>query len=194
MANSCDTTYFLKGSENAVNVFYNVLTTFTDKEHIPLKLLLDKFDISDDIYCSGFIYYFQKDVVNSGVYLEVESKWQGCHDVFYKIIEKIEETYGHFLTINYMEIEPMLGIFSLENPSNYFKNAQCYVRHYNFNDDTRYFYTTFENAIEKWFKVMQDYVNITEWEKLTIEDKINYINNFNDYYDDDTSYLIDYFE
>jgi hypothetical protein len=194
MANICDTTYFLKGSENAVNVFYNVLTTFTNKENIPLKQLLEKFDISDDIYCSGYIYYFEKDVANSGILLEVESKWEGCHEVFDKIIEKFAETYGHFLTINYMEIEPMWGIFKLENPSNYFEDAQCYVRPHNFNDDEECdFYTTFEDAIERWFNVMQDYVNITEWEKLTIDDKINYINNF-EYDDEDTSYLIFYFE
>ena len=179
MANICNTDYCIGGSTKELLVKFNEkLKTLskTEYEEIYLEDLLKSFGIdNEDIRTCGEICYYHLDLENNKLWITVTSKWSGCHEVFDAINETI---FNNDLIISYREIEPGCEIYDVYDTQGVF-TEECYVDVYGLDDFSEgENYTTIENAINDWYNVFKNKIDINHFNKLSTEEKIEFINNY----------------
>ena len=178
MANICNTDYCIGGNIESLVKFNEKLKTLSENEYeeIYLGKLLKSFGIDDkDIRTCGEIIYYNLNLENNKLWITVTSKWSGCHEVFNVINETI---FNDDLIISYREIEPGCEIYDVYDPQEVFWE-ECCVDIYgldDFNEGEEY--TTIAIAVNDWYKVFKDKIDVNHFDKLSIEDKIDFINNY----------------
>lgn len=183
MANLCITEYIIYSEDkNDINRITNALK---DDTSIYLNDFLSKFDIYDSsIYQRGTIFDWLQ-VYENTIYIKVESAWNGCHDVFNIINEKI---FNNKLEISYKEEEPGFVIFNIYDPYDRYDKNLCYVCVNNFHEDIKDDEDTrIRDAIDRWY----NYINPKPkyFYNLSTREQIDFINSYK-YDNENTMYSI----
>jgi hypothetical protein len=180
MANICNTDYCIGSSTIETLVKFNEkLKTLSENEYdeIYLEELLKSFGIDnedEDIRTCGEIIYYNLDLENNKLWITVTSNWSGCHEVFNTINETI---FNNDLIISYREIEPGCNIYDVYDPQEVF-TEDCCVDTYGFDEFSEgEEYTSIAKAINVWYNVFKDKIDVNHFDKLSLEDKIDFINN-----------------
>lgn len=192
MANICNTDYCIGSSTTDLLVKFNEkLKTLSKNEYeeIYLEDLLKAFGIDnkdEDIRTCGEICYYHLDLENNQLWITVTSKWSGCHEVFNTINETI---FNNDLIISYREIEPGCEIYNVYDSQGVF-TEECYLDVYGLDDFSEgENYTSIENAINDWYNVFKNKIDINHFNKLSTEEKIEFINNYKYDFDDCYYYI-----
>lgn len=186
MANSCNTEYCFCGSKNSIEQLRNVLEK-SNEHFVYLGDVLKEFGLDEkryyhrgdvvfcDHFCDGDDYYLK---------IITDTAWVGCHDMFFKIRNLIDED----MLMSYREIECGCDIFNTYDEFGYF-TEECCVDY-----DGELFgecgladlFDTKESAIEFWCE------NVGyQWDKKTtsVEEMLKIIDKYQ-YEDDDTFFFI----
>lgn len=183
MANICITEYIIYSkNESDINC---IIDTLHDDNNIDLNDFLSRFNIYDNsIYQRGTIYDYTQ--VNENIInIVVESAWNGCHDVFNTINEKI---FNNKLEISYKEAEPGFVFFNIYDPYGRYDENLCYVCVNEFDtkikDDED---MTITDSINRWYNCINPKPKY--FYNLSIREQIDFINNYR-YDNENTIYSI----
>lgn len=190
MANLCNTTYKVTGTEKAVKDLWNTLQSMNvNTKNIWLDELAVHYGIDYEgrgIKVRGHIYFgeFEEDDDYKLLTFETETAWTACNDLF----DAINEALNAELSISYREIECGCNLFYVHDEQGFFPEECCVSSSGE----------PFEDACEDVFDSCQD--AIAEWCKKTgvpqgdrTEDEmVEFINGY-EYDDEDTYYYINKF-
>ena len=190
MANLCNTTYKVTGTEKAVKDLWNTLQSMNvNTKDIWLDELAVHYGIDYEgrgIKVRGHIYFgeFEEDDNYKLLTFETETAWTACNDLFVAINEALNAE----LSISYREIECGCNLFYVHDEQGFFPEECCVSSSGE----------PFEDACEDVFDSCQD--AIAEWCKKTgvpqgdrTEDEmVEFINGY-EYDDEDTYYYINKF-
>lgn len=181
MANLCITEYIIY-SENKIDIerINKVLTTSNS-----LCDFLLGFNIVDpSIYQRGSILDYIE-VNDNTITIVVESAWNGCHDVFEIINEKI---FNNRLEISYKEEEPGFIIFNIYDPYDRYDKNLCYVCVHKFDESIKYDESMrVTDAINRWYNHINP--KPKAFYNLSTKEQIDFINSYK-YDDENTMYSI----
>jgi len=186
MANICNTDYCIGGSTETLVKFNEKLKTLSENEYEEIYLgdLLKSFGIDnedEDIRTCGEICYYQLSLDQEQLWITVTSKWSGCHEVFNVINKTI---FNNDLIISYREIESGCEIYDVYDTQGVF-TEECCLDVYGLDDFSEgESYTSIENAINEWYNVFKNKIDINHFNKLSTEEKIEFINNYKYDFDD----------
>ena len=191
MANLCNTTYKVTGTEKAVKNLWNTLQSMNvNAKDIGLDKLAEHYGIDYEgrgIKVRGHIYFgeFEEE---DGFYLltfETETAWTACNDLF----EAINETLNAELSISYREIECGCEIYSVHDKGSFFPEECCISSAGEpFEESCEEAFGTIEEAIKLW-------CNLTgiEQQGKSQDEMVDFINEY-EYEDEDTYFYIHPFE
>ena len=175
MANICNTTYKVYGSERAINDLFNKLEIYGSND-IPLSDLAREYNINTDeknISVRGYIYYYELCDDNS-ILIETETTWTACNELF----DEINRILDNELIIDYREIEVGCQVFNVKNTKGYFSEKCCVSASGEpFEDISEDVFSTVYDAILYWCEKMQyDDKDKSEEEMLEIIEDYEYQN------------------
>lgn len=191
MANLCNTTYKVTGTEKAVKDLWNTLQSMNvNTKDIWLDKLAEHYGIdyeSRNIKVRGHIYFgeFEEDGDYYLLTFETETAWTACNELF----EAINEALNAELSISYREIECGCNIFSVHDEGCFFPEECCI-------SSTG---EPFEESCEEAFDTIEDAINLwcsltgIELHEKSQEEKVDFINEY-EYDDEDTYFNIHPFE
>ena len=191
MANLCNTTYKVTGTEKAVKDLWNALQSMDiNTKDIWLGKLAEHYGIdyeSRGIKVRGHIYFgeFEEDSDHFLLTFETETAWTACNDLF----EAINETLNEELSISYREIECGCDIFSVHDEGCFFPEECCVSSAGEpFEESCEEAFDTIEDAINLW-------CNLTgvEQQGKSQEEMMDFINEY-EYDDEDVYFYIHPFE
>lgn len=191
MANLCNTTYKVTGTEKAVKDLWNTLQSMNvNTKNIWLDELAVHYGIDYEgrgIKVRGHIYFgeFEEDDDYKLLTFETETAWTACNDLF----DAINEALNAELSISYREIECGCGIYSVHDEGCFFPEECCISSAGE----------PFEECCEEALDTIEDAINL--WCNLTgielsdkrQEEKVDFINEY-EYNDEDTYFNIHPFE
>lgn len=176
------TQYIIIGEKEDIEKLYNRIKSFdiNDTSDISLRDLIEDIEEYTSIDSRGYIYYYE--LSDTTLELFVESKWNGKHDVFELLNKKL---YNNKLTINYKCSESGNGIFDIYNPSKVFPDNLCYFDNTGFltSIDEGIHDMDIDDALNFWYNEVKDNIPNDWSSKMSIDQKIDMINNFS--YPDD---------
>lgn len=196
MANICDTTYVLGGSPAVVKDFIGTIDALVQKNRdnvADLDDLAKAYDIdayAEKLDARGYVLYHDDMTIDDNgkakVVFHTESKWAACSALF----DRIKDNLGD-VTLSYLEIESGCEIFTKHDEDDDFIDDECFVDVYGgdndvFDGEGYSDTTTFEDAVDDWFKVM----NIERPHNKSYDELIEFINDYEDYDDEDAFYQI----
>lgn len=191
MANLCNTTYKVTGTEKAVKDLWNALQSMDiNTKDIWLGELAEHYGIdyeSRGVKVRGHIYFgeFEEDSDHFLLTFETETAWTACNDLF----EAINETLNEELSISYREIECGCDIFSVHDEGCFFPEECCVSSAGEpFEESCEEAFDTIEDAINLW-------CNLTgvEQQGKSQEEMMDFINEY-EYDDEDVYFYIHPFE
>ena len=191
MANLCNTTYKVTGTEKAVKDLWNALQSMDiNTKDIWLGKLAEHYGIdyeSRGVKVRGHIYFgeFEEDSDHFLLTFETETAWTACNDLF----EAINETLNEELSISYREIECGCDIFSVHDEGCFFPEECCVSSAGEpFEESCEEAFDTIEDAINLW-------CNLTgvEQQGKSQEEMMDFINEY-EYDDEDVYFYIHPFE
>ena len=191
MANLCNTTYKVTGTEKAVKDLWNALQSMDiNTKDIWLGKLAEHYGIdyeSRGVKVRGHIYFgeFEEDSDHFLLTFETETAWTACNDLF----EAINETLNEELSISYREIECGCDIFSVHDEGCFFPEKCCVSSAGEpFEESCEEAFDTIEDAINLW-------CNLTgvEQQGKSQEEMMDFINEY-EYDDEDVYFYIHPFE
>ena len=191
MANLCNTTYKVTGTEKAVKDLWNALQSMDiNTKDIWLGELAEHYGIdyeSRGVKVRGHIYFgeFEEDSDHFLLTFETETAWTACNDLF----EAINETLNEELSISYREIECGCDIFSVHDEGCFFPEKCCVSSAGEpFEESCEEAFDTIEDAINLW-------CNLTgvEQQGKSQEEMMDFINEY-EYDDEDVYFYIHPFE
>ena len=176
MANLCNTTYKVTGTEKAVKDLWNTLQSMSiNTKDIWLDKLAEHYGIDYEgrgIKVRGHIYFgeFEEDEDHYLLTFETETAWTACNDLF----EAINEALNAELSISYREIECGCEIYSVHDEGCFFPEECCISSAGE----------PFEECCEEAFDTIEDAINL--WCSLTgielpdksQEEKVDFINEY----------------
>lgn len=191
MANLCNTTYKVTGTEKAVKDLWNTLQSMSiNTKDVWLDKLAEHYGIdykSRGIKVRGHIYFgeFEEDENHYLLTFETETAWTACNDLF----EAINEALNAELSISYREIECGCEIYSVHDEGCFFPEECCVSSAGE----------PFDECCEEAFDTIEDAINL--WSSLTgielpdksQDEKVDFINEY-EYNDEDTYFNIHPFE
>ncbi len=191
MANLCNTTYKVTGTEKAVKDLWNALQSMDiNTKDIWLGKLAEHYGIdyeSRGVKVRGHIYFgeLEEDSDHFLLTFETETAWTACNDLF----EAINETLNEELSISYREIECGCDIFSVHDEGCFFPEECCVSSAGEpFEESCEEAFDTIEDAINLW-------CNLTgvEQQGKSQEEMMDFINEY-EYDDEDVYFYIHPFE
>ena len=191
MANLCNTTYKVTGTEKAVKDLWNALQSMDiNTKDIWLGELAEHYGIdyeSRGVKVRGHIYFgeFEEDSDHFLLTFETETAWTACNDLF----EAFSETLNEELSISYREIECGCDIFSVHDEGCFFPEECCVSSAGEpFEESCEEAFDTIEDAINLW-------CNLTgvEQQGKSQEEMMDFINEY-EYDDEDVYFYIHPFE
>lgn len=191
MANLCNTTYKVTGTEKAVKNLWNALQSMDiNTKDIWLDKLAEHYGIDYEgrgIKVRGHIYFgkFEEDDDHFLLTFETETAWTACNDLF----EAINEALNEELSISYREVECGCDIYSVHDEGYYFPEECCVSSAGEpFEESCEEAFDTIEDAINLW-------CNLTgvELQGMSQEEMMDFINEY-EYDDEDTYFYIHPFD
>ena len=192
MANTCDTSYKVIGSPEAVKKLWNTLQEMeVNSKNIYLYELAERYGIDykkKGISVRGFIYWAEFEEKESDDYcllsFDTETAWSAC-DLFF---DELNKTLGGELSISYREIEPGCDIYFVHDECGWFPEKCCVSSSGEpFEESCGDVFSTVKDAINEWCTKM----NIEQGERTDAE-MLEYISEY-DYDDLDTYFYINEF-
>lgn len=157
MANICDVTYKVCGSDHAVKNLFETIQKLDEskKWNLSLAQLAEEYGIDYDkerISVRGCVYFFDFDDPSGVLTICTETAWCGCHELFRAISEKLNGE----LSISYREVECGCEIFSVHDEGDFFPE-QCLVSASGepFEDGFEEPFETIGEAVDYWCEHMQ---------------------------------------
>ena len=192
MANTCDTSYKVIGSPEAVKKLWNTLQEMeVNSKNIYLYELAERYGIDykkKGISVRGFIYWAEFEEKESDDYcllsFDTETAWSAC-DLFFDELNKV---LGGELSISYREIEPGCDIYFVHDECGWFPEECCVSSSGDpFEESCGDVFSSVKDAINEWCTKM----NIEQGERTDAE-MLEYISEY-DYDDLDTYFYINEF-
>jgi hypothetical protein len=187
-------TFYTIGGSNEVVKYFNdtiqLLQKECNEEDVNLDLIAREYGInmtpSEDQVIGD--YEFDKDL-NKIKFISISD--DGSDRDFFDLLKAKLQKIGH-VTMSYIVIDPEYDVFVKHDEDNDYPNDECYVT--GFIDGAEYFendfFGTIENAIENWFDIM----NRKRPKNKTNDELVDFINDYNNYKDDEFYYEIHRFE
>lgn len=190
MANICETIYILKGEKSIISDFAGTVDAVAAKNrgHVFLSDLAEAFGIDveyEGVDARGEFNDYDISLAGTQMTFYTYSKWVDCQELFDMIKEKLGD-----VTLSYLAVEPGNEVFHKHDEDNDFVDDECYVctGGPTFEDEEEQS-TNIVMAVDNWFGIM----GLDRPEGSTYMDLVDYINDYEDYKDEDDFYSIGIF-